>query len=387
MTKPIRIAIPIDLDWPLKRHHEPYSGIQDYAKKHAPHWDLIPDVFPGPWITPSKHSPGYDALLGRITKSDAEAAMKAGIPVVNIWLSSPVVGQLPSVLVDYFDVGRMAAEHLISRGLRRLGGMGYRRDVGTRHYFDGLKSVAKEQGIPVTYQWASFSNRHNEKNWHGYLTDLSTWMDGWESPIGIAAVYDNNARVLATMCRRRGLSIPEDVAIIGGGDEPVQCESTDPELSSIDYGHYRQGYQAAGLLDQLLQGGTPPTEPIMTQPADLVARMSTDVYAVADKTVGRAMRFIAEHCGEQIRVADVVAHVGCDRRKLEKQFRASGRNTINEEIVALRIELTKRLLASTDDSINDVAMNAGFGTAQHMRHVFRHKIGISPKAYREKHGN
>ena len=75
--------------------------------------------------------------------------------------------------------------------------------------------------------------------------------------------------------------------------------------------------------------------------------------------------------------------MGCNRQKLEKLFRQAGRKSINEEVVALRIELTKRLLVSTDDPILKVALNAGYGTAQHMRHVFRHQLGTTPSKYRQ----
>jgi LacI family transcriptional regulator, galactose operon repressor len=385
MTKPLRIAVVLDMDWPLKRHHEPYSGIQDYAKEHAPHWELVPDEFPARWIARRDEVPGYDAIFGRITTSTARAAERAGVPVVNVWLNSPVRERVPSVLVDYSEAGRMAAEHLVSRGLRRLACAGYRRDVATRWYVEGVRSVAQSHRIPMSRHLANFSNRRNERNWHRYVEDLNRWIDDWRTPIGIAAVYDNSARVLALMCRRRGLHIPEQVAIIGGGDEPVHCEGSEPELTSIDMGFYRAGFRAAELLDHLLRGGAAPAGPIMTPPADLVPRQSTDVYAVADKTVGRAMRFIAEHCGRPIRVGDVAARVHCGRRKLERQFREAGRRSINEEIVALRIELSKRLLASTDDPIEQVAAMAGYGTAQHMRHVFRHQLGVSPTAFRDKH--
>jgi len=385
MTIPLRIAVQMDLDWPLKRHHEPFSGLQDYAKEHAPHWELLPDEFPGPWVRTRGRAPGYDAIFGRITKSAADAAERAGIPVVNLWAASPVADRVPSVVVDYQEVGRMAGEHLMSRGLMRLGGMGYHRDTATRAFFTGLKAVAREHNIHVSFQLTRFSNRRNEKNWHKFINSVNDWIDRWKTPMGIAAMYDTTSRVLATICRRRGLRIPEDVAIIGSGDEPVPCEGTEPELSSIDAGHYRQGYVAAELLDKLLQGGEIPTQRVLCPPADLVARQSTDVYAVADKTVGRAMRYIAEHCGSPIRVPDVVAHVGCARRKLEQQFREAGRNTINEEIINLRIELTKRLLVSTEDPIQHVAAKAGYGTAQHMRHVFRHKLGTTPTRFREEH--
>lgn len=385
MSKPIRVAVVIDLDWPLKRHHEVFSGIQDFARSHAPHWVLIPDLFPAKWIEPSDRLPGYDAVIGRVSLNVARAAKKARIPVVNVWRNSPARTMVPSVLVDTAEAGRMAAEHLISRGLRRLVGVGMRRDASTQEYFNGLEAAAKAHNVPVTRHYVSFSHTSAEEHWHRYVKDVNKWIDEWPLPIGVASSYDELARSLATMCLRRDLRIPEQLAIIGTGDDPMHCEGSAPELSSIDMGRYREGFLAAELLDRLLKGGTRPAEPIMAPPADLVARLSTDVYAVADKTVGRAMRYIAEHCSEPIRVGDVAKHVGCERRKLEKQFRTFGRRPINEEIVALRIELTKRLLVSTDDPIEEVAAAAGYGTAQHMRHVFRHKLKTTPTAFREMH--
>jgi len=385
MSQPIRVAVVIDLDWPLKRHHEVFSGIQNYARSHAPDWVLIPDLFPAKWIKPTRRLPGYDAVIGRVSLNDARAARKARIPVVNVWRNSPARPLVPSVLVDTAEAGRMAAEHLISRGLRRLAGLGMRRDAASQQYLCGLDTAAKSHDIPVSRHYVSFSHTRIERNWHRYVNDVNHWIDHWHLPIGIAASYDEMARNLTTMCLRRGLQIPEQVAIIGSGDDLMHCEGSDPEMSSIDMGRYREGYVAADLLDQLLKGGKPPAEPILTPPADLVARLSTDVYAVADKTVGRAMRYIAEHCGQTLCVGDVVKHVGCNRRKLEKLFQRFGRKSINDEIVALRIELTKRLLIGTDDAIEDVAAAAGFGTAQHMRHVFRHQLGTTPTAYREQH--
>jgi LacI family transcriptional regulator len=385
MSKSLRIALPLDLQWPIKRHHEVYSGIQDYARTKAPHWDLIPDLFPAHWITPEDDFAGYDAVLGRITKQVADVADDAKIPCVNVWLNSPIMTKVPSVVPDYFEAGKMAGEHLLARGLRRFAGSGYRADVATRMYFKGLQAVASKYHVPLSKHYSNFNNTKSEQNWQRFVNDANGWIDSWEFPLGIATSYDDDARYLAMMCLRRSILIPEQAAIIGANDEFMHCEGSEPSLSSIDMGYYRAGYQAAELLDNLLNGGDPPSEPILAPPADLVARHSTDVYTVANKLVGRAMRFIAEHCGRKIRVAEVVAHLNCTRQKLEKQFRKAGRRSINEEIVALRIELTKRLLVSTDDSIGQIALNAGFGTAQHMRHVFRHQLGTTPTAFREAH--
>jgi LacI family transcriptional regulator len=381
-----RIAVPIDLDWPLKRHYEVFSGIQDYARQKAPHWTLVPDLFPARRVATSRHeSAGYDGIVGRVLPSDMRAARRARIPIVNVWMNSPVRDKVPSVVTDYVEVGRMAAEHMVSRGLRQFACAGYRQDAATRQFLTGVKMVAREHGIPITRHLSSFSNRNNETNWHRHLDGINRWIDGWTRPIGVLASYDNLTRVLATECQRRGHLIPDDVALIGSNDDAMVCEGSEPELSSIDVGCYRLGYRAAELLDDLLRGGSAPTEPILMPPADLVARQSTDVFAVADKTVGRAMRFIAERCGRPIRVDDVVDHIGCSRRSLERLFRAAGRRSINQEIVAMRIDLTKRLLVSTNDPIETVAIRSGYGSAQHMRHIFRHQVGESPVEYRRNH--
>ncbi|MEX2215684.1 MAG: substrate-binding domain-containing protein [Phycisphaeraceae bacterium] len=385
MAKPIRIALNIDLQWPIKRHHEVYAGIQDYARQHAPDWALIPDLFPAQWIAPRGKMPAYDAVIGRIAPTVAKAARKQAIPIVNVWSNSPIRNEVPSVLTDYVEAGRMAGEHLVSRGLRRLAGVGYRRDVATTMYFQGLKEVARSRGIPLSLHLANFTDSDNENNWHRYTNNANAWINGWQLPVGVASSYDDHSRYLAMMCLRRGIQIPEQIAFIGANDEFLQCEGSEPTLSSIDMGKYRQGFLAAELLDKLLKGEPAPTEPIMAPPAELVARASTDVYQVADRTVARAMRFIAENCGRKIRIADVAAGVDCSLQKLERLFRQSGRRPINEEIVALRIELTKRLLIGSNDAIEDVAAKAGFGTAQHMRHVFRHQLKTTPTAFREKY--
>ena len=59
-----RIAVVIELEWPVNRHHQVYAGIQSYATTKSD-WALFPDRFPetvlaGTW--PGKH---YDALIGR----------------------------------------------------------------------------------------------------------------------------------------------------------------------------------------------------------------------------------------------------------------------------------------------------------------------------------
>jgi LacI family transcriptional regulator len=139
------------------------------------------------------------------------------------------------------------------------------------------------------------------------------------------------------------------------------------------------------MLDRLMSGGRPPTEPEMVQPAELVSRQSTDVYASKDPLVARALRFIAENGHHRIQVQHVAAAVATTRRTLERRFRESMDTSISGEITRLRLQRAKRRMVETDASMKDVALDAGFRTSDHFGKVFTRVEGITPTLFREQH--
>ena len=99
---------------------------------------------------------------------------------------------------------------------------------------------------------------------------------------------DNLAATFSPECLRNGLRIPDDVALVGANSDSFTSEGINPKLSSTEYGHDRIGWRAAELLHSLMEGGTPPTEPILVPPLEVIARQSTDVIAVDDRLVARS---------------------------------------------------------------------------------------------------
>ena len=76
--------------------------------------------------------------------------------------------------------------------------------------------------------------------------------------------------------------IPEDIALVSGFNEHAFCESHRPMISSVDMGIQKVGYEAARLLDEQFKAGIKKGERIMVPPVGLVARESTDTYAIRD---------------------------------------------------------------------------------------------------------
>ena len=386
MARPRRlVALMLDLDWGYKRHHELLVGIQQYARERGG-WKCVFDPFAGETISRRRAKPAYQGIIARSTHKLAAQAAKAGVPVVNIWLSSPD-RKTPRVVSDFEAAGRMAAEHLIARGLKQFGFLGYRGIRSSAAEFAGFRAVVERTGAACGAQFISVGCTRNSRNWSRMVAGLSEWIKRWKLPIGIFGTQDLACRYLVDVCLRHGLRIPEDVAIVGLGNEPVICDEGEPTLSSIELGAAKMGFQAAKLLDGLMRGKPPPPKPIMVEPAELVVRNSTDVLAVDDNLVGRAMQFMAEHGHEPIRVPDVVAALPVTRRSLERRFRATLGRSIAEEICRLRLARAKRLIVGTTASISSIASSAGFSNKSYFTRAFRRSEGMTPMAFRRWHAS
>ncbi len=111
--------------------------------------------------------------------------------------------------------------------------------------------------------------------------------------------------------------MPEDVALLGVGNDDLYCEMTRPPLSSIMVPAEQIGYEAVALLERLLAGGKPPRQPTLLAPVGVVTRRSTEVLAIDDLEVVAAVRFIRENAHLPLRVADVLRLVPLGRRTLE----------------------------------------------------------------------
>jgi transcriptional regulator GlxA family with amidase domain len=71
------------------------------------------------------------------------------------------------------------------------------------------------------------------------------------------------------------------------------------------------------------------------------------------------------------------------RRTFTRHFRQLTGTTVGQWLLAERLARTQRLLEATDESIERIAMLAGFGATVSLRHHFRQAFGVSPQAWRQ----
>ncbi len=381
--KPRRVAISLDLDWGYKRHLEVYAGCQKYADEVG--WQCTINPAADRILRRPADGVPFDGVIARATKSLADAARLTGVPLVNVWLNSPAEG-LTSVFPDWEASGAMAAEHLLARGFRQFGYLGYARDIDSRLQFNGFRNVIRQAGFSCsTFRFSRTSISGVALGWEKILAGMVKWIDTWKPPIGVFVCQDLVCRYLIDVCRSKGLHVSQDVGIIGTHNESDICNAPQPSLTSIDLGFGQIGYRAAALLDQMMAGHLPPAKTELVIPAELVSRQSTDAHAVDDPIVGRALRFMTENAHLRIQVNHVARAVSTQRRTLERRFRESLGRSIAEEIARLRLERTKRRLVETDATMKNVAQEGGFRSADHFYKVFTRVVGIPPSEYRQQH--
>src|SRR5206468_3966240 len=99
-----------------------------------------------------------------------------------------------------------------------------------------------------------------------YEADLANWLQGLPKPVGILACNDTRGQQVLNACRKMGLAVPNEVAVLGVDNNILECNLSDPPLSSVDLNCERIGYEAAALLARLLGGRPAKTRTLLTEP-------------------------------------------------------------------------------------------------------------------------
>jgi LacI family transcriptional regulator len=146
--------------------------------------------------------------------------------------------------------------------------------------------------------------------------------------------------------------------------------------------HENIGFQAAGLLDRLMQGKKVATNPIIVKPRGISTRRSSDMVAIEDQLTAKAVRFIHEHGCEGIDVVDIATHCGVSRRSLERSFNQFAGMSPHDQLVRSKLARAKQLLVETNFPLDTVATKSGLSHAAYLNAIFKKMVGLTPGEFR-----
>jgi LacI family transcriptional regulator len=158
---------------------------------------------------------------------------KSGVPII---LVDEEARGASTIATDNYKGGQIAAEHLISKGRKKIGIVSGRvqstanfvGQYNARLRFDGFKAALKQNGLSIpagcTFEVANYSREDG-------VSVMPKFIDAGVDGIFCAAA-DNCALGLLAVARERGKRIPEDISIVSFDDLPVAATST-PGLTTI----------------------------------------------------------------------------------------------------------------------------------------------------------
>ena len=301
---------------------------------------------------------------------------KLSVPVVNI-SNGPVSSLVPLITQDDVAVGRLAAAHLRACGCRAFGFWGMAGAAFSDQRLKGFSAMLAEAGLVPTVGLA----RGNAAGW---TQRLQAWLAKLPRPTGVFAADDMYALAVIRAARALGLRVPEDVAVLGAGNEDFWVDFERVPLSSIKLPARAIGHEAAALLDRLITRGVrTEKEAARRLPVTEIARRrSTDVIFCEDEAVGRALHYIRDRAHENPYVEDIARVAGVSRASLKVRFRKAVGRSVMAEILRTRIGRAQSLLAETDLPMSQVAERCGFPNSQRFSVRFRKQTQLTPSAYR-----
>ncbi len=291
--------------------------------------------------------------------------------------------QVSNISGDYLQAGKMAAEYFLAKGYKNFAYYGFHETVWSRERERGFTQTLRRQGFQTSVYAPQPVSSHNF--WYYAPSPLQEWLNSLKKPVAIFTCDDSRSEHLAEAARLSNIHIPQEVALLGIDNDEIICNFSSPPLSSIQQDEENAGYQAAQLLDKMITHQQNVKEDILVKPLRIITRQSTDMLALEDPFVRKALIFIQENLDKLIHVDDVTNVVPLSRRALEKRFRKATGRSVYQEIQRQRIQKVVKLLLDSNLTITDIAILCGYEDNKNLSRIFTGIHGVTPLQYRKKY--
>lgn len=382
---PIRIAIlhPTAAPWVARI----FDGIQLYAKEQGD-WHIFSmpaSSYGAEKSTMSLRSmkgwKGDGIIMASNEVAELRYAKQLGIPAVNLAAGLRDLHGIPRVTVNNYEVGRLAAEHLLERGLTNLAFYGWEDLWYSEQRYLGFRERAAESGAECLALLRAL-NEDSQLSWSQRISIPAEWLASLPLPCGIFAVHDFRAQLLMEACYEAGLRIPNDIAVVSMDNNETICEHSVPALSSIARSSQQVGYEAAALLNRMIKGESELPQELLLPPTEVVLRESSDMMYCSDPLVRQAIEFMRKNLRENFNVEAIAGHLGISKRKLERRFSEAVNSSPRQYLIKLRIHHAQALMKlEPDRTVEDIAHACGFGTMPTFYTAFRRLTGLTPAKF------
>ena len=262
------------------------------------------------------------------------------------------------VNTDDAATGRLAASELADLDLQSFAFVGIQ---GGRYWSDlraeAFSAELASMGLPC----ARF-DPENSVPPARRSRELSAFLKGLPKPCGVFAAHDPVAEEVVIAAANSGISLPEEMAVIGVDDNVDICERVEPSLTSIRIDFEQGGFLAARLLDERIHSPRQRFRSETVPPLTVVRRHSTRGSGISDSMIMK-----------------------CSRRSAEMRFLRNTGRTISDEISLVLMERATDMLRDRSIPVDSLAERLGWRSRAAFRTAFKKKFGVTPLHWRKAH--
>ncbi len=369
------------------------QGVLQYAQEHGP-WRIYQQEN-RPWMYHLKDLKqwGCTGIIAADHHSVEEARLIAetGVPVIVLLQPHPMrqpdypLFHYPCVIWNSVEIGHMAADYFIDRSFTQFAFVG---DTYSETYW----SVEREQGFAELLESTGFTNSYHkyedcslkeQEDWAVERPRMEKWLKSLPKPIAIFAPNDRRGKQVLDACLDAGISVPDEVSVLGVDNDEWICEAAVPNLSSIQCNPMQAGRKIAAHLDRMLRGEPLSKVEYLVDPICVFTRQSTNWEAIPDRKIAQARTYIRENAhNSDLRVFAVAKIIGLSRRATEIRFRNAVGRTVREEIENVRLRRLRSMLVESDMKIADAARLCGFACETHLGRLFRRRYNTTMSSFR-----
>lgn len=258
---------------------EVIAGIQQQARIHGAKVMLV-----------DEHVPITELNVGGVLllcESFEVAALNLPSALPRVLLLSPAnEGEIANVVADDFGGARLATQHLLEAGHRRISMMLAKdNDAYSMLRLAGYRSALEDFGVPFDDSLCYYINKPPE-DWNYILSGeeaMMAWMDrGWRELNSTAVLAPNDIRAFGIMraLNASGLGVPQDVSVVGFDGVAADVETNSP-LTTVQVPLREIGAQATQMLWEQIHKGEHSTKQVVLPVKLKTGRSSAPVRETA----------------------------------------------------------------------------------------------------------
>ncbi|MDR1392389.1 MAG: LacI family DNA-binding transcriptional regulator [Bifidobacteriaceae bacterium] len=214
-------------------------------------------------------SDGVIFALRELGQSTRDALAGRGLPVVLVDPVGTAAGETPTVCATNWAGGLAATEHLISLGHSRIGIItGPDNEICSVDRMDGYVAALRRAGLAMDPELV----RHGNFLLDGGIRFGGELLDLPDRPSAIFASSDEQAYGVYEAARARGLTIPDDLSVVGFDDVNL-CRWVSPQMTTVHQPLEEMGSMAVRRVVSQAEGAK--TGGRLELPTELIIRAST----------------------------------------------------------------------------------------------------------------